>query len=156
MVRKIIKIDESKCNGCGLCAAACHEGAIGMVNGKAKLLREDYCDGLGDCLPACPTGAITFEEREAPAYDHAAVLAAMNVLSCGKSYQEPGNWPGDSLVILEYGNGYTGMVTFMQTGEGVISAEASLAKDGEGNATALLLQLLGVGDGALEPLEENS
>ena len=76
MVRKIIKIDESKCNGCGLCAAACHEGAIGMVNGKAKLLREDYCDGLGDCLPACPTGAITFEEREAPAYDHAAVLAA--------------------------------------------------------------------------------
>ena len=72
MVRKIIKIDESKCNGCGLCAAACHEGAIGMVNGKAKLLREDYCDGLGDCLPACPTGAITFEEREAPAYDHAA------------------------------------------------------------------------------------
>ena len=76
MVRKIIKIDENKCNGCGLCAAACHEGAIGMVNGKAKLLREDYCDGLGDCLPACPTGAITFEEREAPAYDHAAVLAA--------------------------------------------------------------------------------
>lgn len=76
MVRKIIKIDENKCNGCGLCAAACHEGAIGMVNGKAKLLREDYCDGLGDCLPACPTGAITFEEREAPAYDPAAVLAA--------------------------------------------------------------------------------
>ena len=76
MVRKIIKIDENKCNGCELCAAACHEGAIGMVNGKAKLLREDYCDGLGDCLHACPTGAITFEEREAPAYDHAAVLAA--------------------------------------------------------------------------------
>ena len=67
MKRKIIKIDENKCNGCGLCAEACHEGAIGMVNGKAKLLREDYCDGLGDCLPACPTGAITFEEREAPA-----------------------------------------------------------------------------------------
>ena len=75
MIRKIIKIDESKCNGCGACAAACHEGAIGMVNGKARLMREDYCDGLGDCLPACPTGAITFEEREAPAYDHAAVLA---------------------------------------------------------------------------------
>ncbi len=74
MIRKIIKIDEEKCNGCGLCAAACHEGAIGMVGGKAKLLREDYCDGLGDCLPACPTGAITFEEREAPAYDEAAVL----------------------------------------------------------------------------------
>ena len=76
MIRKIIKIDADKCNGCGACAAACHEGAIGMVDGKAKLLREDYCDGLGDCLPACPTGAITFEEREAPAYDHAAVMAA--------------------------------------------------------------------------------
>lgn len=76
MIRKIIQIDEEKCNGCGLCAEACHEGAIGMVNGKAKLLREDYCDGLGDCLPACPTGAITFTEREAPAYDAEAVKAA--------------------------------------------------------------------------------
>ncbi|MBE6847564.1 MAG: ferredoxin [Ruminococcus sp.] len=76
MLRRIVTIDEEKCNGCGLCAAACHEGAIGMVEGKAKLLREDYCDGLGDCLPACPTGAIRFEEREAPAYNEAAVLAA--------------------------------------------------------------------------------
>ena len=76
MIRKIIHIDEKACNGCGACAAACHEGAIGMVNGKAKLLREDHCDGLGDCLPACPTGAITFVEREAAAYDEAAVLAA--------------------------------------------------------------------------------
>lgn len=75
MIRKIITINEEKCNGCGLCAEACHEGAIGMVDGKAKLLRDDYCDGLGDCLPACPTGAITFEEREAADYDEAAVEA---------------------------------------------------------------------------------
>lgn len=75
MIRRIIHIDEEKCNGCGACADACHESAIGMVNGKAKLLRDDYCDGLGDCLPACPTGAITFEEREAAAYDEAAVMA---------------------------------------------------------------------------------
>lgn len=74
MIRKIIKIDEEKCNGCGACAVACHEGAIEMINGKAKLIREDYCDGLGDCLPACPVDAITFEEREAPAYDEVAVL----------------------------------------------------------------------------------
>lgn len=76
MIRKIIKIDEEKCNGCGACAAACHEGAIDMVNGKARLMREDYCDGLGDCLPACPTGAITFEEREAPEYNEEAVKKA--------------------------------------------------------------------------------
>ncbi|MBQ8642663.1 MAG: 4Fe-4S binding protein [Clostridia bacterium] len=76
MKRKIIKIDEEKCNGCGACAEACHEGAIEMVNGKAKLTREDYCDGLGDCLPACPTDAISFEEREAPAYNEEAVRQA--------------------------------------------------------------------------------
>ena len=76
MIRRIIQIDKEKCNGCGACAAACHEGAIGMVDGRATLLREDYCDGLGDCLPACPTGAISFETREAPAYDEAAVLRA--------------------------------------------------------------------------------
>ena len=88
MIRTIIRIDEERCNGCGACAAACHEGAIAMVNGKARLTREDYCDGLGDCLPACPTGAISFEEREAPAYDEAAVLAAKkatppHTLPCG-------------------------------------------------------------------------
>lgn len=88
MIRKIIKIDEEKCNGCGACAAACHEGAIEMIHGKAKLTREDYCDGLGDCLPACPVNAISFEEREAPAYNEAAVLdsrqkKASKTLPCG-------------------------------------------------------------------------
>ena len=76
MLRKIIKIDQTKCNGCGACASACHEGAIEMINGKAQLTREDYCDGLGDCLPACPVDAITFEMREAPAYNEEAVLAS--------------------------------------------------------------------------------
>ena len=76
MIRKIIRIDEEKCSGCGLCASACHEGAIGIVDGKARLVREDFCDGFGDCLPNCPTGAITFEEREAPEYDAAAVKKA--------------------------------------------------------------------------------
>ena len=90
MMRKIIKIDEEKCNGCGLCVEACHEEAIGMVNGKAKLLRDDYCDGLGDCLPTCPTNAISFEYREAAEYDEAAVKANMEAkkaqkktLACG-------------------------------------------------------------------------
>ena len=76
MIRQVIKIDEEKCNGCGLCVNACHEGAIGLVHGKAKLMRDDYCDGLGDCMPSCPTGAISFEQREAADYDEAAVMKA--------------------------------------------------------------------------------
>ena len=90
MIRRIITIDEAKCNGCGLCADACHEGAIGMVDGKAKLLREDYCDGLGDCLPACPMNAISFEEREAPAYNETAVLAAKKKAVPASAEKTPG------------------------------------------------------------------
>lgn len=94
MIRKIIKIDEEKCNGCGACAAACHEGAIGMVNGKAKLLRDDYCDGLGDCLPACPTNAISFEMREADAYDESAVKAHMAAKKDKEASSSPCGCPG--------------------------------------------------------------
>ncbi len=103
MIRRIIQIDESKCNGCGACASACHEGAIQMIDGVAKLVRDDYCDGLGDCLPACPTGAITFVEREAAAYDEAAVMKA-------KAEKESGIAP------LPCGCSGTAMRTFDRTG----------------------------------------
>ena len=93
MKRRIIHIDEEKCSGCGACAEACHEGAIAMVDGKARLMREDYCDGLGDCLPGCPTGAITFEEREAPAYDEAAVRTAKAARQAEKIGGCPGSRP---------------------------------------------------------------
>ena len=90
MIRKIITINKDRCNGCGLCASACHEGAIGIVDGKATLLREDYCDGLGDCLPACPVNAISFEEREAPAYNEAAALAAQKAKAAPSEAKVPG------------------------------------------------------------------
>lgn len=91
MIRKIIKIDEEKCNGCGLCATACHEGAIGIIDGKAKLLRDDYCDGLGNCLPVCPTNAISFEEREAAEYNEAAVKAKMEAEQAKAPFVCPGS-----------------------------------------------------------------
>ena len=100
MLRQIIHIDEEKCNGCGLCAAACHEGAIDIVDGKAKLVRENFCDGFGDCLPNCPTGALTFEQREAPAYDEAAVKRAQEAKEMNEMKHEhhEGGCPGSKMM----------------------------------------------------------
>lgn len=108
MIRRIIEIDEEKCNGCGACASACHEGAIGIVNGKAKLLRDDYCDGLGDCLPACPTGAITFTEREAAAYDEKAVAENMKTRSMSKACSHS-SCPGMKTSVLSTKQPKTGV-----------------------------------------------
>ncbi len=100
MIRQIIHIDEEKCNGCGLCADACHEGAIDIVDGKARLMRENFCDGFGDCLPNCPTGAITFEKREAPAYDEAAVKKAQEEekMNTRENEQHEGGCPGSRVM----------------------------------------------------------
>ena len=107
MIRKIIHIDEEKCNGCGLCATACHEGAIDIINGKAKLVRENFCDGFGDCLPGCPTGAITFEEREAPAYDEAAVQEnkKKKELQEKMKHLHEGGCPGSRMRMLDSRSG---------------------------------------------------
>ena len=107
MIRKIIHIDEDKCTGCGLCADACHEGAIEMVDGKAKLVRENFCDGFGDCLPACPAGAISFEEREAPAYDEAAVREAQEEkkMSEMKHEHHEGGCPGSKMMQFKQAEG---------------------------------------------------
>lgn len=100
MVRQIIKIDENLCNGCGICVSACHEGAIGLVDGKAKLLRDDYCDGLGNCLPVCPTGAISFETREALDYNEDEVKKNMERKSKLNSHHEHSGCPGSGMIHI--------------------------------------------------------
>ena len=109
MVRRIIQIDGEKCNGCGACAKACHEGAIKMIDGKARLIRDDYCDGLGDCLPACPVNAITFVEREAAAYNEAAVLAAKEKAGCPS-----GGCPGSAPKTIRRENAAPEQIPFRQ------------------------------------------
>ncbi len=146
MIRKIIQIDEDKCNGCGACANACHENAIGMVDGKAKLLRDDYCDGLGDCLPQCPTGAITFVEREAAAYDEAAVKENQLRLA-NQKHHSGGGCPGArARMINQEENGGScpssrvGTVNQEENGGGCPGARARMLQQEE-TASATSLEL---------------
>ena len=135
MVRQIIHIDEEKCNGCGLCASACHEGAIDIVDGKAKLVRENFCDGFGDCLPGCPTGAITFEEREAPAYDEAAVKESQK-----KKEQESKQMDGKNMEKHEHHAGGCPGSRFMSLGQDKNNSDNEPVYAGEQRSVSRLMQ----------------